>query len=99
MRLSTHYHRVIKKYTEVIFGNRAEVFLFGSRTDDTQKGGDIDLYIIPHDDEKREELFDKKIAFLGKLQEHLGEQKIDILLAKNSQCSIEREALTTGIRL
>jgi len=25
-----------------------KIFLFGSRVDDTQRGGDIDLYIVSH---------------------------------------------------
>ena len=40
-----------------IFG-MGKVYLFGSRLDDTQKGGDIDLYLVI---QEHSNLFEKKI--------------------------------------
>ena len=44
MRLSQRYIEVIKKYFKEFFQN-GEIYLFGSRVDDSKKGGDIDLYL------------------------------------------------------
>ena len=45
MRLSTSQIEAIKQEAEHFFGVGAQVWLFGSRVDDTKKGGDIDLYV------------------------------------------------------
>lgn len=45
MRLSSAQVEAIKQETEHFFGAQAEVWLFGSRVDDTAKGGDVDLYV------------------------------------------------------
>ena len=45
MRLSNDSMLTIKQAVTLIFGKDAKVYLFGSRTDDAKKGGDIDLYI------------------------------------------------------
>jgi predicted nucleotidyltransferase len=99
MRLIQDYQNTIKRVGNEIFGSGAEIFLFGSRTDDTKKGGDIDLYIIPNSDECYLDLFDKKMTLLLKLETLLGDQKIDLLLSKDKNRSIEKEALRTGVRL
>ena len=44
MRLSQNYIDIIKS-TLAAKVSDAEVFLFGSRVDDTKKGGDIDLFV------------------------------------------------------
>ena len=55
----------------------ARVFVFGSRIDDAKQGGDIDLLVLS-------EHFDKyKVRNARwRMQEILGEQKIDILFSK-----------------
>ena len=73
------------------------IYLFGSRVDDTKRGGDIDLYLVPsikYDNEK-----EKKRNFLVKLDEYIGEQKIDAIMAKDKSRLIEQEALRYGIIL
>ncbi len=45
MRLTTEQIALIKQKATLIFGESAKVFLFGSRVDDTKKGGDIDIFI------------------------------------------------------
>ena len=45
-----------------------------------EKGGDIDLYIKPV---FKDNLLERKLKFLTKLWEKLGEQKIDIILEKD----------------
>lgn len=99
MRISQIYIDAIKQYAYSIFGSGTKVFLFGSRVDDSRKGGDIDLYIVPDNTEDRKKLFTKKIAFLTQLKSIIGEQKIDVLIAKDAQRTIEVEAMRTGIVL
>jgi predicted nucleotidyltransferase len=72
------------------------IYLFGSRTDDSKKGGDIDLYI---QSKNKDNLIDKKIDFLIELKQKLGDQKIDVVISKNINRPIEQEALNKGIKL
>ncbi|RLA07115.1 MAG: nucleotidyltransferase domain-containing protein [Gammaproteobacteria bacterium] len=46
MRLSNLEKESAKKTFFEIFKN-GEIYLFGSRTDDNKKGGDIDLFVVP----------------------------------------------------
>jgi predicted nucleotidyltransferase len=89
MRLSLHYRQVIKNEVEKLFGNNTQVFLFGSRVDDTKKGGDIDLYIIT---KNKTNLFERKLLFLARLKKELGEQKIDVVFNEDDTRLIEQEA-------
>jgi uncharacterized protein len=45
MRLSTTQQECILEATRQNFGEDAKVWLFGSRVDDTRRGGDVDLYV------------------------------------------------------
>ncbi len=95
MRLTNYEIKMIKKAFKEIFDN-GKIYLFGSRVDDTQKGGDIDLYIVS---DKNPLQYKQKIQFLTKLQEYIGEQKIDIVISKDKNRLIEREALKYGVAL
>jgi len=82
MRLSTEEQRLIKKLAKQAFGDGTHVYIFGSRADDTKKGGDIDLFIT---NEHKEKLTIKnKINFLVNLKSEIGDQKIDVVLDTNS---------------
>ena len=45
MRLSETQQQCILEATRQNFGDDAKAWLFGSRVDDTRRGGDVDLYI------------------------------------------------------
>ncbi|NDY97130.1 nucleotidyltransferase domain-containing protein [Wenzhouxiangella limi] len=45
MRLTSEQIHTIKQATAEIFGEAARVRLFGSRTDDRKRGGDVDLLV------------------------------------------------------
>ena len=45
MRLSTSQIETIRDAAQQHFGTDASVWLFGSRVDDTKRGGDVDLYV------------------------------------------------------
>ena len=95
MRLSENYIKVIKKSFIEVF-NKGEIYLFGSRVDDSKKGGDIDLYLIVED---KIDMFKKKIKFLAKIKRELGEQKIDVIFNIDENRLIEQEAKQWGIKL
>jgi len=79
MRLSDHDRQAIRKITTELAGPQARVLLFGSRTRDDLRGGDIDLLVeLPAITPQRLTLGDR----LGvRLQRAIGLRKIDILVA------------------
>ena len=91
MRLKNNEVDIIKKTISNIFDD-ATVYLFGSRLDDTKKGGDIDLFIVA-----KNATFSNKIKALAKLQREL-HKPVDIVLHKDFSRSIEQEALK-GIQI
>lgn len=82
MRLTDEQILTINDIIRTNFGAAAKLILFGSRLDDSKRGGDIDLLVEA--DLTPEKMFLKKIATLGQLQRALGEQKIDLLTATPS---------------
>lgn len=74
--------------------NNARVYLFGSRVDDSKKGGDIDLLVMSD-----RLTSDNKRAIKMKLYELIGEQKIDIVLAADDSDPFVKLALETGVEL
>ena len=96
MRLNQFEIDSIKKITLNVFGVGSRVFLFGSRVDDTLRGGDIDLYIQSAD---KDNLYSKQSRFTIDLKTTIGDQKIDVIIARDPERLIEREALSKGIML
>ena len=76
---------------------KGEIFLFGSRIDDTLKGGDIDLFVTTNSREDNN--LEKKLDFLALLKQKIGDQKIDLIISKDKTRLIEKEALQKGISL
>lgn len=99
MRLPEHSRQVIQQTVAEIFGQGAEVRLFGSRLDDAQRGGDIDLLIELHDTTGNRE--QKTLQLTARLQLRLGDQPIDILVIDPStqRQAIHQQALETGVLL
>lgn len=95
MRLENFEIEKIKSSALSIFGKDVHVTLFGSRVDDLSKGGDIDLYI----QSSKNNAIENKINFLIDLKSEIGDQKIDVILAKDPSRFIEQEALANGIKL
>jgi predicted nucleotidyltransferase len=80
MRLKKSEIDAIKEVTRTIFGEKSTVSLFGSRTNDNKKGGDIDLFIQCNLILSRSELYRLKILFLVRIKEIIGDQKIDVII-------------------
>lgn len=99
MRLTTFQQNVIKQVAIQHFGGKASVRLFGSRVDDTLKGGDIDLLLQLSD--KTTFLAEKVLRFNTLLQKKLGTQKIDIITLEPNQTpnAVQQQALKNGIML
>ncbi len=95
MRLPRKYRETIKKYFYQVF-LEGEIYLFGSRVDDTKKGGDIDLYLVL---KNTSDLFQKKIKFLARVKRELGDQKIDVVFNTDKTRLIEKEAIKWGVKL
>lgn len=99
MRLSSDQVQAIKAVARQVLGDDCEVVLFGSRTDDTVKGGDIDLlFETPQATGNRAQVLGR--LYVG-LIERLGDQKIDLLLkdAETPDAPILQQARAQGIRL
>ena len=99
MRLSDEQKRIIREEVTNAFGPEAEVRLFGSRLDDTRRGGDIDLYIEAPGNER--ELLDRELDLYARLQRRLGQQRIDIVVHGQGQQlrPVDRHARETGVPL
>lgn len=75
---------------------KARVYLFGSRVDDSLKGGDIDILVISDNDISISQINRIKIDFY----KQFGERKIDIVCFNNSDDSpFKQLALAEGIEL
>ena len=72
----------------------AAIYLFGSRVDDTAKGGDIDLWVLS----KKINLM-AKLDILAQLHQRLGARKIDIAIYPDSSSPFPRMVMQTGVRL
>ena len=99
MRLSEFEIESIKSLASHHFGTDVQVFLFGSRTRNQQRGGDIDLFIrnpnVTHLNTRT------KINFITDLILQIGEQRIDVVLDDpNKQNSVFFKTIyQTGIQL
>ena len=93
MRLKDFEHNAIVSTVKHL-DNDATVYLFGSRVDDSKKGGDIDLLVLSN----RLTSNDKRTIKM-RLYELLEEQKIDLLIAADDSNSFVKLALGTGVKL
>lgn len=95
MRITNEQADFLKK--EVLtLTQEAQVYLFGSRTDDQKRGGDIDIMILS---DKRL-TWKEKAMIRWRFCEKFGDQKIDIISSIFSERTPFKEiVLHEGIRL
>ena len=101
MRISADQRDRIVDAVRRHMGAGAHVWLFGSRVDDSSKGGDIDLYIEPAIC-NADEIVEAKLRFLADMHKKLGDQKIDVVIRREEGgevLPIHRVAKETGIKL
>ncbi len=82
MRLSKRECRVLidtfqEQLVELGLVGEAKLFLFGSRVDDSKRGGDIDLLILAPV-ERVNELRERRVQLINRFHEKLDEQRIDV---------------------
>jgi predicted nucleotidyltransferase len=98
MRLRPQEIDAIKTAAAETFGADAVVRLFGSRVDDTRRGGDIDLHVEtdPVTDE-----WHARDAFLDRLFRQIERQKVDVVITQRGGTprGFERIAYRDGIVL
>lgn len=93
MRLKEYEIEAIKEAVNK-FDKDAQVYLFGSRTDNTKRGGDIDILILSNKIKNREV---RKIRL--EIFNSLGEQKIDIVTSPVVNGAFIEHAYKSGIKL
>ncbi len=74
--------------------NEAEIYLFGSRVDDKELGGDIDILVLSTIID-----FDGKLRIKKTIFNSLEEQKIDLIIVDNPSEPFAQTALEKGIKL
>ena len=79
-----------------------KIFLFGSRTDNTKKGGDIDLLIVCTESDY-DFIWDQKNILKSEIEYALDEQRIDLTLATDKKLkndtflrTIEKDLIQIG---
>jgi predicted nucleotidyltransferase len=97
MRLSAHERDVIRRATAELAGPTARVLLFGSRTREDVRGGDIDLLIELA--QASADSFALSSHIGARIERQLGLQKIDILVAdpETPDSPVAAEARRAGI--
>ncbi len=95
MRLSKREIEAILQVAEDIYGTDVKVYLFGSRVDDSRRGGDIDLLV--RTTSARKGILDR-VRMAARIKSLIGDQKIDII-GDYEDNQVVREALKNGILL
>lgn len=101
MRITETERRILRDAAQEAFGADATIFLFGSRVDDSRRGGDIDL-LVETGKTGHAAIFEAQLRFLAKVKLALGEQKIDVLVDypdRESRPEIFRIARAQGVQL
>jgi predicted nucleotidyltransferase len=101
MRLTKKQLTAIKESFTELFLPDDHLWLFGSRTDDNARGGDIDLYIETTETDSAV-VQRKRVLFGIAIQKKIGEQRLDVIINminKPKELIIYQEARATGILL
>jgi predicted nucleotidyltransferase len=95
MRISEHEKTVIIDAVKTIDPG-ARVWLFGSRADDSKKGGDIDIAILS---KHIRQIPMNEIRVRRSICNKIGEQKIDIVSSEDGEDPFFKLAVSEGIQL
>jgi Nucleotidyltransferase domain len=94
-RLAALFERHLRKYPDTV------VYLFGSRADTAQRGGDLDLLIVSS--AAAQHAYELSQTLRITIQDELGEQKVDIIISPGAQVggqsAFMRLALLQGVPL
>lgn len=99
IRLADSVVAAIKSAFKENFLKEDCLWIFGSRTDLSKRGGDIDLY-IESSIKNAHEIVKARANFLSKLYRTIGEQKIDVVIKfDTTNLPIYKIAKEQGIQL
>jgi len=94
-RLTALFDRHLREYPDAV------VYLFGSRADAAQRGGDLDLLIVSPAAAQHAYELSKTLRIT--IQDELGEQKVDIIISPGAQAGAQsafvRLAVLQGVPL
>jgi len=96
VRLSKRVIAIIQESIKSSFGD-VNVYLFGSRTDDSKRGGDIDLAVDAHI--SKQDFRKKKSLFLSLLIKRDFDYKIDLVNFNTTDELLSTEIKKNHIRL
>lgn len=98
VRLATIEIETLVNASHRCFGETARIWVFGSRADNTKRGGDIDLYI---ETDMKTNIVPAKLAMRSLIWKVFGEQKIDIVVrSRHADLSpLQKIAKKTGVEL
>jgi predicted nucleotidyltransferase len=85
MRLNERERSAIFQAATEVFSQGTCVSLFGSRTDDTRRGGDIDLLVETQQSLPAAQWVAQRSRFVARIWRLLGERRIDVVLATQNE--------------
>ena len=88
MRLSEHDRLAIQSAAAEVAGSNAKAYLFGSRTRDDLRGGDIDVLVELASPRSTHERLLVSVRTAARLQRLIGERKIDVLAMFGPKASL-----------
>lgn len=90
MRIATSQKNFIYNYWKERASSN-QVYLFGSRVDDSKKGGDIDILVLSEKKLHHTELYKMKLSFFSKF----GVQKLDVVnFSKDNESAFKKHILS-----
>lgn len=99
MRLSQDHRAAILRIVSETCGPDARVRLFGSRVDDAQRGGDVDLLVeVPSEPD---DVYDLQRRLYARLLRALDSRPVDVLVLgpRTPRAGVHVAALTHGVLL
>jgi predicted nucleotidyltransferase len=85
MRLSAAERRAIESASREALPAGTRVLLFGSRVDDSRRGGDIDLLVELPAPLSADDIVERRTRFTARLYRLLEERRIDVLMTQRGQ--------------
>ena len=85
MRLSTAERRAVESASRETLPAGTRVLLFGSRLDDSRRGGDIDLLIELPAPLSADDTVERRTRFTARLYRLLEERRIDVVMTQQGR--------------
>ncbi|MCG5536384.1 nucleotidyltransferase domain-containing protein [Ectothiorhodospira mobilis] len=79
MRLSPEQQAAIRRIVADVAGSDARVRLFGSRLDDSARGGDVDLFVTLERPVEQPALVSAQLS--ARISRHLQGRRVDVILS------------------